>query len=77
MGWICVTEETCNIVEGVWNGHGVAYFSIQEEITRLHEIIFAWFSQMTPFTFMIMGIFLTCIFVTHLLWNLKEVIFHA
>ena len=46
MGWICVSD-LCegHIVNGVWDGTGIAYFSIADEIGVLHNIFFGYLTQ--------------------------------
>ena len=53
MGWICITEG-CNthIVDGIWDGTGMAYFSIADEIKIIHDGFFRFLSSIGGSAFM-------------------------
>ena len=59
MGWICVTD-VCegHIINGVWDGTGIAFFSIADEIKIIHDVFFNYILTISPtaylFGFLIM-----------------------
>jgi hypothetical protein len=47
MGWECITDN-CRIINGEHNGQGLAYYSISEEISKLHSAFFEFIANMSP-----------------------------
>lgn len=59
MGWVCITD-ACDghIVAGVWDGVGMAYFSIADEITILHSVMFSYLNSLSGTTILIGFLFI-------------------
>lgn len=62
MAWICLTPDishggTCAVVNGLWNGQGLAYMSIADEIIQWHDRLIDYLLQITPITY---GILMAC-----------------
>ena len=64
MGWVCVTE-ACDghVIDGLWDGTGIAFFSISDEIAIIHDRIFEYLMQVgsTAFMFAFLVLVLTMI----------------
>lgn len=53
MGWVCITD-ACegHIVNGVWDKTGLAFFSISNEITIIHDRLFEFLMSLSPTLYM-------------------------
>ena len=47
MGWICLND-VCKVSDDIWNGDGLAYYSISDDIKNIHEKFFEYIFNMTP-----------------------------
>ncbi len=75
MGWICVID-ACNghITNGLWDGTGIAFFSISEEISILHDIFFSYFMTLTMNAYMFMMLTLVITAVVSIIISVKMVV---
>jgi hypothetical protein len=64
MGWTCISSscetgtnngiDTCCVdASGLWNGQGVAYFSISDQILFMHNAVLSYLMNMTPITLLL------------------------
>lgn len=75
MGWICITSN-CegHIINGVWDKTGIAYFSISDEISILHDKFFAFILNLSSTAYLVMFIIIILIFVISLMVNIRRAI---
>lgn len=73
MGWICITDG-CegHIINGIWDGTGVAYFSISEEITVLHDIFFEFLFTISGTMFMFLFLLLILTLIISIVINIRK-----
>ena len=66
MGWICISDNCIGHIDsitGKWDGTGIAYFSIKDELFLIHEKIFAFLASITPAELLLILIFFIVFFV--------------
>jgi hypothetical protein len=54
MGWTCISE-TCagHIIDGKWDGVGIAYYSLAEDMARLFNATITWFFSIAGWVYFI------------------------
>jgi len=59
MGWICITDNCLGHISssGMWDGTGIAFFSISDEVTILHDVFFNFLMNMSP------GVYVMALFI--------------
>jgi len=76
MGWKCITEN-CEIINGVFNNQGLAYFSISEEIKNLHVSFFEYLTNLTPGMFAMILIITMVLITLYIYQNIRDKIKHG
>ena len=73
MGWVCIIDE-CegHIVDGVWDKTGLAFFSISDEITIIHDKLFEYLMTITPTAYMFGIIMLIITMIISILVTIKK-----
>ena len=73
MGWICVTE-SCKIENNVWDGNGIAFFSIADEILIIHDGFFEFLMSLSYYTYMVMILIVVITAIVTFFVSLRRVI---
>lgn len=76
MGWRCVSG-ACEVVGGVWNNQGIAYFSISDEILELHSVMFDFLTSMSPAMFITIAILFIFTFMFAVWRAVRRQVIHA
>jgi len=76
MGWICVTdacEGHIDVATGVWDGAGIAFFSISDEIAYIHSSFFSFLMSFSPTVYLYMFIIFVVTLIVSILVNVQRV----
>lgn len=80
MGWICVSESCEGHIDastGRWDGIGIAYYSIREEIFQIHERIFDFLAMIAPWQFFLIFMFFLIFFVIAMFVSVRKAYMEA
>lgn len=74
MGWICISNECEGHISssGAWDGSGVAYFSISDEISILHDAFFNYLLHISPVTYMFMFIIIVLMLIISVILSIHS-----
>ena len=71
MGWECITD-SCEIINGEFNGQGLAYYSVSNEIKTLHEVFFDYLMNLTPGMMILYFTLAICVLIFYVFLNIKD-----
>ena len=77
MGWICVTNECEILSTGLWNGDGIAFFSIASEITYYHDVFFSWLISISAPAYIMAFLILVITLVVSIMVSIKRSIINV
>jgi len=74
MGWICVTDGCTILSNGLWDGSGIAFFSIADEIGFLHLRMFEFLMGISGTTYLFAFFLLIITLVISTMVSIKRVV---
>ena len=80
MGWVCITDECkghIDVTGGMWDGTGMAYFSIADEITYIHDAFFSFLLNLSPSIYYVAILVLVLTFAVSVMIGIKRLMLYS